>query len=99
MSSHYYFNLDLQICSRFMRHGKRRKLSSDDVSRAMKWFDTPPVFGVGGSHQLTLHSVPETEVYVNSNNEVDLPTVALTSTPVTGQAEPSLSGCSIQNDE
>ena len=34
-----------QICAQLMRHSKRRKLTAEDVQRALKWYDAPPTFG------------------------------------------------------
>ena len=28
-----------------MKHGKKRKLTSQDMERALKWYDAPPTFG------------------------------------------------------
>ena len=34
-----------QICGQLMRHSKRRKLTSEDVQRALKWYEAPLTFG------------------------------------------------------
>ncbi len=36
-----------QICSQFMRHSKRTRLTAEDVSRALKWFDEAHLVGHG----------------------------------------------------
>ena len=28
-----------------MRHGRKRKLTTQDMERALKWYDAPPTFG------------------------------------------------------
>ena len=65
-----------------MRHSKRKRLASSDVTRALRLFDAQPVYG----HEATATpasnagyiSVPEAEVYVEDDNDcVDLAEVAL----------------------
>ena len=34
-----------QICGQLMRHSKRRKLTAEDVQRALKWYEAPLTFG------------------------------------------------------
>ena len=34
-----------QICAQLMRHSKRKRLSTEDVERALKWYDAPPTLG------------------------------------------------------
>ena len=65
-----------------MRHSKRKRLASSDVTRALRLFDAQPVYG----HEATATpasnagyiAVPEAEVYVEEDEDcVDLAEVAL----------------------
>ena len=50
----YFFmiNQRFQLCGQFLRQGKRRKLTTQDVERAMRWYNAEPVYGHGaGSNE------------------------------------------------
>jgi len=82
------------LCSQILRHSRKRKLTTDIFNRALKCKNVPPVIGYrkppgvpdGG---LDFRSVPETDVFVSREVEVNLVAEALQcSSP---QAELSLS--------
>ncbi|CAN7994071.1 unnamed protein product [Ixodes pacificus] len=61
-----------QNSGQFMRHSKRRKLTCEDVQRAMRWSDTEPVYGCSGPDPLPFRHVREAEVYCTDDHTVDL---------------------------
>lgn len=61
-----------QNSGQFMRHSKRRKLTCEDIDRALRWSDTEPIYGCGGSEPLPFRHVREAEVYVTDDHQVEL---------------------------
>ena len=84
-----------------MRHSKRKRLTTNDVNRALRLLDAQPVYG----HEAAANpanagyvAVPEADVYVEDEDDcVDLAQVALG-----GDADPATSdggGLSLQGRE
>ena len=74
-----------------MRQGKRRKLTTQDVERAMKWYNAEPVYGHGaGSNEPGYTRIRETgksgltgnlPIFVPDEKLIDLRPYALTQSP------------------
>ena len=65
-----------------MRHSKRKRLVSSDLSRALRLFDAQPIYGhdaiAAPASNAGYIPVPEAEVYVEDDEDcVDLAEVAL----------------------
>jgi hypothetical protein len=65
------------LCSQFLRHSRKRTLTTDIFNRALKCKSVPPVIGhkkprdsVDGGMEFRF--VPEAEVFVNSDVEINL---------------------------
>lgn len=76
------------LCSQLLRHGKRRKLTTQDVDRAMKWYNADPVYGHGaGSNEPGYSRIYDTTkpgnvtLFVNDEKLIDLRPYALTQSP------------------
>ncbi|XP_076065989.1 TAF6-like RNA polymerase II p300/CBP-associated factor-associated factor 65 kDa subunit 6L isoform X2 [Oratosquilla oratoria] len=67
----------LHVCSQFMRHCKRRRLTPDDVNRALKWMDVGSVFGYSGSEPVEWQYIPEVGVHITHDPPVNLASTAL----------------------
>ena len=58
-----------QLCGQFLRQGKRRKLTTQDVERAMKWYNAEPVYGHGaGSNEPGYTRIIESSGKIGSGN-------------------------------
>ncbi len=56
-----------------MRHGRRSRLTAEDVDRALRWYDEKPLFGHGCSDRGSGFAFCESaEVFVPAEGEVDL---------------------------
>ena len=85
--------LFFQLCGQFLRQGKRRKLTTQDVERAMKWYNAEPVYGHGaGSNEPGYTRIVEpgklggsglgnVPIYVPDEKLIDLRPYALTQSP------------------
>ncbi|XP_064489868.1 TAF6-like RNA polymerase II p300/CBP-associated factor-associated factor 65 kDa subunit 6L [Ornithodoros turicata] len=60
-----------QNSGQFMRHAKRRKLTCDDVRRALLWSDVEPIYGYGSSEPLAFHYIKEADVFCPEDREVN----------------------------
>ena len=74
-------NLCLQICSQFMRHCNRTKLTVADMNRAMKWYDAQKVYGFGGTEPHQYQLVAEADVFVEEETVADLQGLAVSEQP------------------
>jgi hypothetical protein len=86
LSYTYFFTF--QICGQFLRQGKRRKLTTQDVERAMKWFNAEPVYGHGaGSNEPGYTRIVENSksgnlpIFVPDEKLIDLRPYSLTQSP------------------
>ncbi len=78
-----------------MRHGKRKKLTTQDLNLALKWYNAQPIYGFGGGENDdngSLTHVPEADVYANEEKVIDLAKVALSEEKLDLTPRPSLSG-------
>ena len=95
----------LQICSQLMRHSKRKRLVSSDLSRALRLFDAQPIYGHDATAAHASNAgyipVPEAEVYVEDDEDcVDLAELALGHSDIANNDGGGLSlqgkeGCSV----
>ena len=64
------------FCSLLLKHSKKRKLSVRDMNRALAWCGVAPVLGQGGGGEVSpgqlFHYLPEGELFVERDSEVDL---------------------------
>ncbi len=67
----------LQISSQFMRHSKRKKMTGEDISRALKWYDEQPLYGYGQEDATSSSFTPvsEAQVFVPADRVVTLTAV------------------------
>lgn len=59
-----------------MRHCKRKTLTTEDVTNALKHYGEKPIYGCASEpHSSGLTHVPEADVFVANDAELDLSTV------------------------
>jgi len=78
-----------------MRCCKRRKLLTSDVKSALQTCDAPPVYGHDGDDSTKFVFVPDADVYVTEEAEVDLISVALGSETYSQTKPPCISSKSL----
>lgn len=61
-----------QHCGQFMRHAKRRKLTCNDIERALRWSDSQPSYGCSGDDPLPFRHIREADVFCTDDSMVDL---------------------------
>ncbi|XP_038158457.1 TAF6-like RNA polymerase II p300/CBP-associated factor-associated factor 65 kDa subunit 6L [Cyprinodon tularosa] len=76
-----------QTSSQFMRHAKRRKLTVEDVNRALRWSNVEAVCGYGAQDALPFRSVKEGELFFVDDREINLIELALATNIPKGCAE------------
>lgn len=90
-----------QLCGQFLRQSKKRKLTTQDVERAMKWYNAEPVYGHGaGSNETgyskindTTKTVPgSSSLFVPDEKLIDLRPYALMQSPVILTAKLTIQG-------
>ena len=77
------------LCSQFLRHSRKRTLTTDIFNRALKCKSMPPVIGhkkprCSPDAGLEFTYVPEAEVFVNSDMEINLVSEALQTPGIQG---------------
>ena len=64
------------LAALFLKHARKRKLTVEDMNYAMKWSDVQPVVGQACGQEVSVSQlynfVPEAEVFVDADTEVDL---------------------------
>eukprot|EP00095_Tigriopus_kingsejongensis_P010017 maker-scaffold1048_size67263-snap-gene-0.20 protein:Tk10017 transcript:maker-scaffold1048_size67263-snap-gene-0.20-mRNA-1 annotation:"hypothetical protein LOTGIDRAFT_118839" len=80
------------VCGQFMRHSKRKQLTSEDVNRALHWYNVQPVYGYESSASPThnYHFVEEAEVFVEDDEHVSLQHLAINEQPLHLGPEPTV---------
>ncbi|KAG7156937.1 TAF6-like RNA polymerase II p300/CBP-associated factor-associated factor 65 kDa subunit 6L [Homarus americanus] len=73
----YRLRQSLNVCGQFLRHCKRRKLTPDDVNRALKWMDITSIMGYTGSEPVEWQGIPEVGVHIPHDPTVNLASTAL----------------------
>ena len=59
--------------TQFMKHSRRKKLTCLDINRALKWSDTPPIYGHGvNCEAIDLYRPVDEQVFVPDDPEVDI---------------------------
>uniref|UniRef100_A0A3Q2Q2I7 TAF6-like RNA polymerase II, p300/CBP-associated factor (PCAF)-associated factor n=1 Tax=Fundulus heteroclitus TaxID=8078 RepID=A0A3Q2Q2I7_FUNHE len=76
-----------QTGSQFMRHAKRRKLTVEDLNRALRWSRVEAVCGYGAQDTLPFRSVKEGELFFVEDREINLIELALATNIPKGCAE------------
>ncbi|MEQ2181410.1 hypothetical protein GOODEAATRI_011353 [Goodea atripinnis] len=76
-----------QTSSQFMRHAKRRKLTVEDLNRALRWSNVEAVCGYGAQDVLPFRSVKEGELFFVEDREINLIELALATNIPKGCAE------------
>ncbi|XP_051901209.1 TAF6-like RNA polymerase II p300/CBP-associated factor-associated factor 65 kDa subunit 6L [Pristis pectinata] len=76
-----------QNSAQFMKHAKRRRLTTEDVNRALRWANVEPVCGYGAPDALAFRSVKDGELFVPEDREVNLLELALATNIPKGCAE------------
>ena len=68
-------------------------MKTEDVARAMKWYDARPVHGLGGDHEVRFKYVAEAEVFSTEDDLAHMPSAAAANDiPLDLNPEPTLSG-------
>ena len=69
------------LASLFLRHGRKRKLTVEDMNLALKWSDVEQVVGQGGSGEVAVsqlyNHLSEADLWVDTDRESDLVEAAL----------------------
>jgi len=69
------------LAALFLKHSKKRKLSVADMNLALKWSDVEQVMGHSGGEEVATSQlfayVPENEIFVDRDREVDLVELSL----------------------
>ncbi|XP_078000633.1 TAF6-like RNA polymerase II p300/CBP-associated factor-associated factor 65 kDa subunit 6L [Glandiceps talaboti] len=68
-----------QASTQYMKHAKRRKLTSDDFNRALKWIDVEPIYGYGSQDPLPFRATKDADLYFTDDKEINLPEIAMDS--------------------
>ncbi|XP_047424072.1 TAF6-like RNA polymerase II p300/CBP-associated factor-associated factor 65 kDa subunit 6L [Mugil cephalus] len=76
-----------QSSSQFMRHAKRRKLTVEDFSRALRWSNVEAICGYGAQEPLPFRSVKEGELFFVEDRDINLVELALATNIPKGCAE------------
>uniref|UniRef100_A0A671N179 TAF6-like RNA polymerase II p300/CBP-associated factor-associated factor 65 kDa subunit 6L n=1 Tax=Sinocyclocheilus anshuiensis TaxID=1608454 RepID=A0A671N179_9TELE len=76
-----------QNSSQFMRHAKRRKLSVEDLNRALRWSNTETICGYGAQDALPFRPLKEGELFFVEDREINLVELALATNIPKGCAE------------
>ena len=83
------------LAALFMKHARKRKLSVEDMNYALKWSDVEQVVGEGGDQEVSVSQlykfVPEVDLFVEADQEVDLIGDLSLDTKPTTEQEPKLS--------
>ena len=83
------------LAALFLKHGRKRKLSVEDMNYALKWSDVEQVVGEGGSQEVSVSQlykfVPECDLFVEADHEVDLVGDLSQDSKPTTEEEPRLS--------
>ena len=83
------------LAALFMKHARKRKLSVEDMNYALKWSDVEQVVGEGGDQEVSVSQlykfVPEVDLFVEADQEVDLVGDLSLDTKPTTEQEPKLS--------
>uniref|UniRef100_A0A0P4W069 TATA box binding protein associated factor (TAF) histone-like fold domain-containing protein n=1 Tax=Scylla olivacea TaxID=85551 RepID=A0A0P4W069_SCYOL len=73
----YRLRQTLSVCGQFLRHSKRRRLTPDDINRALVWMDVPSVNGYTSSDPVEWQAVPEVGVHIPHDPIVNLASTGL----------------------
>ncbi|XP_071515607.1 TAF6-like RNA polymerase II p300/CBP-associated factor-associated factor 65 kDa subunit 6L isoform X1 [Panulirus ornatus] len=73
----YRLRQTLNVCGQFLRHTKRRRLTPDDVNRALKWMDVPSIMGYTGSEPVEWQGITDVGVHIPHDPTVNLASTAL----------------------
>ncbi|XP_072032490.1 TAF6-like RNA polymerase II p300/CBP-associated factor-associated factor 65 kDa subunit 6L [Amphiura filiformis] len=65
-----------QASAQFMKHAKRKRMSTEDFNKALRWSDTEPLYGYGSSDPLPFKPVKECELFFPEDKDVSLPDLA-----------------------
>ncbi|XP_005988875.1 TAF6-like RNA polymerase II p300/CBP-associated factor-associated factor 65 kDa subunit 6L [Latimeria chalumnae] len=76
-----------QNSSQFMKHARRRKLTVEDLNRALRWSNVEAVCGYGAQDSLPFRSIKEGELYFVEDREINLVELALATNIPKGCAE------------
>jgi len=72
------------LAALFLRHSRKRKLTTDDMNLALKWSDVDQVLGQGGTKEVSVSQlytpVPELDLFVDVDTDIDLVDSSVTDT-------------------
>ncbi|KAK6182553.1 hypothetical protein SNE40_010208 [Patella caerulea] len=63
--------------TQFMKHGKRRKLVTEDFNRALRGMDVQPIYGHGSSEALSFKQTRDGDIHFVEDGEVNFCDIAL----------------------
>ncbi|KXJ29986.1 TAF6-like RNA polymerase II p300/CBP-associated factor-associated factor 65 kDa subunit 6L [Exaiptasia diaphana] len=69
----------IQTASQYMKHAKRRRLTTDDLNRALQICSIEPIYGYGSSEEMPFRNttVKETEIFFVEEKDVSVRELAL----------------------
>lgn len=75
----YRLRETLQSASQFMKHAKRRRLSSEDFNKALEKSSTEPIYGYGSMEDMLFRSAPtkDGDIFFVENKETSLRELAM----------------------
>ncbi|XP_072887509.1 LOW QUALITY PROTEIN: TAF6-like RNA polymerase II p300/CBP-associated factor-associated factor 65 kDa subunit 6L [Hemitrygon akajei] len=79
-----------QNSAQFMKHARRRKLTTEDFNRALRWANVEPVCGYGAADGLLFRGLRDGELLVPEDREVNLLELALATNIPKGCAETTI---------
>nr|XP_006817968.1 PREDICTED: TAF6-like RNA polymerase II p300/CBP-associated factor-associated factor 65 kDa subunit 6L-like [Saccoglossus kowalevskii] len=66
-----------QASTQYMKHSKRRKMTSEDFNRALKWMDVEPIYGYGSQDPMLFRTTKDAELYFMEDKEINLPEISM----------------------
>ncbi|XP_041469521.1 TAF6-like RNA polymerase II p300/CBP-associated factor-associated factor 65 kDa subunit 6L [Lytechinus variegatus] len=67
----------VQASSQFMKHSKRKRMTSDDFNKALRWSDVEPIHGYGSNEPAVFRQIKDTNLYFVEDRDLSLPEIAM----------------------
>ncbi|XP_071490153.1 TAF6-like RNA polymerase II p300/CBP-associated factor-associated factor 65 kDa subunit 6L [Diadema antillarum] len=73
----------VQASAQFMKHSKRKRMTTEDFNKALRWSDVEPIHGYGSNEPSVFRQVKDTELYFAEDRDLSLSEIAMdTKTPL-----------------